>query len=68
MKLVSDWRTILRKSYAIRTAAFWGAVVMLGAMWPSLVDILPTWVFIVVGLLIGASVAVARVLKQPGID
>lgn len=53
---------------SLGSAAFWGAVTMLAAMWPSFFGLMPLWAYGLIGLALGMAVAVARVLKQPGAE
>ena len=64
----SNWRTILKESWAVRVALFWGAVSGLIAVWSAFQDVLPLSVYAALGVLMNASITVARVLKQPGAE
>ena len=64
----SNWRTILKESWAVRVALFWGAVSGLIAVWSAFQDVLPLSIYAALGVLMNASITVARVLKQPGAE
>ena len=68
MRLLNNWADVLRRSWTIRVAAFWGALGALLAAWPGLAGELPAWAYALGAVLLGGSVAVARLLKQPGAD
>jgi hypothetical protein len=65
-RLVDNWRHVLLRSWAVRMAAFWGAVCALYAIWPVFSDILPTWAYVIGAVLLGVSIALARATDQPG--
>lgn len=70
VKLVNDWRAILKRSYAIRTAVFWSFLGGLVTILPLVSDEAKEWfgakVYIGLFILLSVTVSVARVLKQPG--
>ena len=72
VRLIDNWRAEIRRLWSIRVAVagvvFWGAVSALWAMWPAFVDWLPLWAYAVGGVLMSVALALARVLKQPGLD
>lgn len=72
LSLIDDFGTIARKAWSIRLAlggaAFWGAVSMLAAMWPGFAGAMPLWAWALIGVGLGAAVAIARVTKQPGLE
>jgi hypothetical protein len=53
---------------SLGAAAFWGAIAMLAAMWPGFAGAMPLWAWALIGVVLGAVVAVARLLKQPGLE
>lgn len=63
-----NWPTILKESWAVRVALFWGAVSGLIAVWSAFQDVLPLSIYAALGVLMNASITVARVLKQPGAE
>ena len=66
--LHENWKMILRTSWTVRVACFWGAVSGLIAIWSAFQDVLPLSIYASLGVLMNASIAVARVLNQPGTD
>lgn len=71
-RLIDNWRRDLGRLWSIRVAlagvVFWGAVSGLWVLWPAFVDWLPLWFYAVGGIAMSIALAVARVLKQPGIE
>lgn len=61
MKLVSNWRVVLRRSWAVRVTLISYALSALADLWPALGDVVPPAWFIGVGLPLAI---VARVLDQ----
>lgn len=61
MRLVPNWREILRKSWAIRISVFTFTLVALADLWPALGGVIsPQWFFFV-----GVPLTVlARILDQ----
>lgn len=68
VRLIENWRTEFKRLWTIQVCAFWGALCGLVAIWPALVDAIPRNWFIVLGMAMPATIAVARLLKQPGTD
>lgn len=72
MRLIDNARRLFFRLWSVRVAAlgivFWGAVTGLWAIWPAFVDWLPLWFYAVGGVVMSVAIAVARVLKQPGIE
>ena len=72
VRLVDNLRVILKRAWSIRVAmagvVFWSALAGLWALWPAFVDWLPLWAYAVGGVLMSVALALARVLKQPGLD
>lgn len=66
--LDDNWKNILRLSHTAKTALFWGAFngALLGLAVFS--DVLSPKLFLTLNILGYATVAVARVTKQPGAD
>ena len=59
-----DWHRL----WSIRAALFWGALSGLVAVWAAFQDVMPLWAFAGLSVGMNASIAIARVLKQPGLD
>lgn len=72
MRLIDNFWHCLTRLWSIRVAAagivFWGALSGLWAIWPGLVDQIPLWFYAVGGIAMSVALAIARVLKQPGIE
>jgi hypothetical protein len=68
VRLIHNWRAELARLWSVRVAAFWGAIgaiiVILSAYLYNTFD---WWVGGLL-ILVSASFAVARVLKQPGTE
>lgn len=65
MKLVDDWRKILRRAWSVRLMLFAGLMDGFNACWFAFADSTPHGVFLAVGM--GASLAavMARIIEQP---
>ena len=72
MQLRKDWKRLARGAWSMRlalgSAAFWGGLAMVAALWPALIGYVPLWFLFGGGVLIGGAIAVARVTKQPGLS
>ena len=69
MKLVDDWRVILRKSWAIRATIICGALTGLVVALPLLDGVVPPgWLFPAVILANVIAPVAARLLKQTDIS
>ena len=70
--LIDDWRVLFSRLWSVRVALagviFWGAVSGLWILWPAFVDWLPLWFYAAGGIAMSVALAIARVLKQPGLD
>ena len=65
MRLVSDWRLILRKAWSVRLMLLATALNSLAAVWFVLSDNVPEWLFLVSGICIPMAALVARLIDQP---
>lgn len=65
--LIPDWKKAHRFN-TVRIAAFWGLVCGALLILPALQDLIPLWLFAVLGLLMSVAVSVARIMHQPGLD
>lgn len=66
--MIDDWYMEAKRLWSIRIGLFWGAVQGLLLIWTALVDVLPLWVYVTVGVIANMSIVGARLLKQPGAD
>lgn len=65
MKLIDDWRTVLRKAWSIRLVLL---VALLGALelvLPMFADLIPRAWYAVATVVLALVAAVARVVAQP---
>lgn len=67
MKLLPDWREILRKAWSIRLMILAGLLSGLEAIIPFFVDALPRGVFAVLSVLTISGAFVARLVAQKGL-
>ncbi len=68
VRLIEGWRAEIKRLWSVRVAVFWGAIGGLLLCWPALADTIPTKAYVVGGMLIAATIAGARMLKQPGTE
>lgn len=72
MRLIDNCRTQLTRLWSLQVAAlgvvFWGALSGLWVVWPAFVDWIPLWFYAVGGIAMSIALAIARVLKQPGVE
>lgn len=64
MRLVDNWHT----RWSVWVAAFWGAVGGLLVVLSALLYVNFSWLIGALVIVISASIAIARVLKQPGTE
>jgi len=64
MRLVSNWRTILRRSWAVRLSFIAAAIDGLLMGWAAFSGVVPPMNFMVVALMLNLAVPVVRVLDQ----
>jgi hypothetical protein len=67
-RFIDGWRAEFLRLWSMRVVAFWGAVFGLILVWPGLASAMPPLLYAGMGVLMCASFAVARFLKQPGTD
>lgn len=65
---IQDWRIKIRQLWTIRLALFYIVLTSVFAIWDALIDTLPRWIFISGGLVMGITLGLARLTKQPGVD
>jgi hypothetical protein len=72
VKVRDDWKKLLIHAHSIHIAIggviFWGAISGIWVLWPAFVDQVPLWAYAAGGVLMSVALAVARVLKQPGVE
>jgi hypothetical protein len=68
MKLVSNWKRIMRKAWSIRLMLAAGLLSGVEAVLPLFVDSLPRGVFAGLSITIITGAMVARVTAQKGVD
>jgi len=72
VRWIDNVRPVLKKAWSVWVAwagiVFWGVVSGLWILWPAFVERLPFWFYAIGGVLMSVALAVARVLKQPGLD
>jgi len=66
-RLVDDWRASHRW-WSVRVALFWGAVNGAVMGLSGLSGFIDPWLFLGLNVVGYATIAVARLLKQPGLD
>ena len=64
MKLIDNWHT----RWSVWLAAFWGAIGGLLVVLSALLYVNFSWAVGALVIVISATIAIARVLKQPGIE
>lgn len=65
MKLVRDWRRVLRRAWSVRLLVLATAANGLAAVWFVFSDDIPEWLFVVGGILLPIAALVARLIDQP---
>ena len=68
LKVRDDFKHILLRAWSIRVIIFGGFIQGLLLIWSALVDVLPLWIYVTVGILTQILAVVARCLKQPGFE
>jgi hypothetical protein len=68
MRLIDDWKAQVLRLWSVRVAAFWGAVGALVVILSAYLYNTFNWWVGGLLILVSASFAVARVLKQPGTE
>jgi hypothetical protein len=68
VKLIDEWRRDILRLWSIRAALFWGALngALLGLA--AFIDAIDPYWFLILNIAGYATVAAARILKQPGAD
>lgn len=72
MQLIPNLRKKIFRLHSLRVAfgglVFWSAVSGLYLVWPAFAGAIPLWFYAVGGIVMSIALALARVLKQPGLD
>ena len=68
MKLLPDWRWLVRKTWSIRLAIFSALLSGIEVILPLFVDAMPRNVFAVLSMIAAIGAGVARVMAQPKMD
>lgn len=65
MKLIDDWRTVLRKAWSVRLAIIAAALGGVEMALPLFSDAVPRHVFMSLSILTTVGAALARIVAQP---
>ena len=65
MRLIEDWRKVLRKAWSIRLIVLAGALSGLEIVLPMFSDVVPRNLFAVLTMAVAIGAAVARLTAQP---
>lgn len=72
MKLIDNWRAEVFRLWSMRVVVFWtmfwSALAGIYSVWPAFQDRVSLGWFVGLGVLMPVSLAIARLLKQPGAD
>ena len=68
MKLIDDWKKILKKAWSIRLLVIAGLLSGVEIILPLLVDSFPKGVFAALSFVFTAAAFVARIVAQKGFD
>lgn len=60
------WCATFKRLWSLQIAVFWSCMSGLFFIWPHLTEAMPTRYWAAGGFVIATSIALARVLKQPG--
>jgi hypothetical protein len=65
MKLIEDWRTVLRRAWSIRLVLLAALLGGIEVVLPLFSDAAPRHVFALLSIVVSLGAAVARVMAQP---
>lgn len=65
MKLIEDWRTVLRRAWSIRLVLLAALLGGIEVVLPLFSDAVPRHVFALLSIVVSLGAAVARVMAQP---
>ena len=68
MKLIDDWKKILKKAWSVRLLVIAGLLSGVEIILPLLVDSFPKGVFAALSFVFTAAAFVARIVAQNGFD
>ena len=68
MKLIDDWKKILKKAWSIRLLVIAGLLSGVEIILPLLVDSFPKGIFAALSFVFTAAAFVARIVAQKGFD
>lgn len=64
MKLIDDWRRVLKRAWSIRVSIYIAALTGLAAVWSAFEGVVPLWLFVAVGVGGPVLTVVLRLIKQ----
>lgn len=64
MRLVDDWRKVLRRAWSVRFMFLGAALTGLAGVWFALADYTPIWLFIAGGMVVPMMALAARLVSQ----
>ena len=65
---IASWRVKITQLWTIRVALFWIILSAIATIWSALTEVMPLWVYAVLGILMNVTLGIARIAKQPGVD
>ena len=68
MKLIDDWKKILKKAWSVRLLVIAGLLTGVEIILPLLVDSFPRGLFAALSFVFTAAAFVARIVAQKGFD
>lgn len=68
MRLLSDWKRLIRKAWSIRLIALAAALEGLSLILPLFIDTFPRNEFAVLTMIVVVAAGVARIVAQPKMD
>lgn len=68
VKLISDWKKILRRAWSIRLALLAATLSSVEVTLPLFADVVPRGVFASLSMVVGVAAVAARLVAQPKMD
>lgn len=65
MRLLDDWRDIIKRAWSIRLIAFAGLLSGCELILPHMIDTMPKRVFLVLSFIVTVLAFIARLMVQP---